>query len=66
MAPPAVAAAWERGDIDATFIWDPVLSKVKQNGKVLISAGELAAKGKPTSTASSSTGSGRMPTAISW
>jgi taurine transport system substrate-binding protein len=48
MAPPAVAAAWERGDIDATFVWDPVLSQVKKNGKVLVSAGELAEKGRPT------------------
>ena len=48
MAPPAVAAAWERGDIDATFIWDPVLSKVKENGTVLISSGDIAKKGKPT------------------
>jgi taurine transport system substrate-binding protein len=48
MRPPEVAAAWERGDIDATFIWDPVLSKVKGNGKVLVSAGELAKKGRPT------------------
>jgi taurine transport system substrate-binding protein len=48
MAPPAVAAAWERGDIDATFIWDPVLSRVKQNGKVLMSAGEIAKDGRPT------------------
>jgi taurine transport system substrate-binding protein len=48
MAPPAIAAAWERGDIDATFVWDPVLSQVKKNGKVLVSAGELAKKGRPT------------------
>lgn len=48
MAPPAVAAAWERGDIDATFIWDPVLAKVKENGKVLLSSGDVAKKGKPT------------------
>jgi taurine transport system substrate-binding protein len=32
MRPPEAAAAWERGDIDATFIWDPVLSKVKDGG----------------------------------
>jgi taurine transport system substrate-binding protein len=48
MAPPAVAAAWERGDIDATFIWDPALSRAKKNGKVLTSAGALAKKGRPT------------------
>ena len=34
MRPPEIAAAWGRGDIDATFIWDPVLSTVKKNGKV--------------------------------
>src|SRR5690606_16605590 len=33
MRPPEVAAAWERGDIDATFIWEPVLSRVKGSGK---------------------------------
>ena len=48
MRPPEIAAAWERGDIDATFIWDPVLTKVKATGTVLISSGDLAKKGKPT------------------
>ena len=33
LRPPEIAAAWERGDIDAAFIWDPVLSKIKANGK---------------------------------
>ena len=47
--PPEIAAAWERGDIDATFIWDPVLSKVKKNGKVLISSGQISKEtGKTT------------------
>ena len=27
MRPPEIAAAWERGDIDATFIWDPVFGQ---------------------------------------
>jgi taurine transport system substrate-binding protein len=48
MRPADIAAAWERGDIDATFVWDPALSTVKKTGKVLVSAGELAAKGRPT------------------
>lgn len=43
MRPPEIAAAWARGDIDATFIWDPVLSKIKANGKVITSAGDLGA-----------------------
>ncbi|WP_244610474.1 taurine ABC transporter substrate-binding protein [Microvirga pakistanensis] len=48
MRPPEIAAAWDRGDIDATFIWDPVLGKAKQNGKVLVSAGDLSKKGRAT------------------
>ncbi|KAF1030019.1 MAG: Taurine-binding periplasmic protein [Burkholderia plantarii] len=49
LRPPEVAAAWARGDIDATYIWDPVLAKVKQNGRVLITSGQVAkASGKAT------------------
>lgn len=48
MRPPEVAAAWERGDIDATFIWDPVLSKIKGNGKVLATSGSIGKQGHPT------------------
>ena len=48
LSPPNIAAAWERGDIDATYVWDPALGKAKQTGKVLISSGELAALGAPT------------------
>lgn len=48
MRPPEIAAAWERGDIDATFIWDPVLSKTKASGKVILTSGELTKAGRPT------------------
>jgi taurine transport system substrate-binding protein len=48
MRPPEVAAAWERGDIDAAFIWDPVLSKIKGNGKILHTSKTIGAKGFPT------------------
>ena len=48
MRPPEIAAAWERGDIDAAFIWDPVLSKVKANGKVLATSGTIGKAGNPT------------------
>ena len=48
MRPPEIAAAWGRGDLDATFIWDPVLSTVKKNGKVIVTSGELCKKGKCT------------------
>jgi taurine transport system substrate-binding protein len=48
MRPPEIAAAWERGDIDAAFIWDPVLSKIKGNGKTIATSKTIGAKGFPT------------------
>ena len=49
LRPPEIAAAWDRGDIDATYVWDPVLAKVKHNGTVLTTSGQVAAQtGKST------------------
>jgi taurine transport system substrate-binding protein len=48
LAPPAIAAAWKRGDIDATYVWDPALGVAKETGKVLITSAELAKVGAPT------------------
>jgi taurine transport system substrate-binding protein len=49
MRPPEVRAAWQRGDIQATYIWDPVLSEVKKDGKVILTSGKLSAEtGKAT------------------
>jgi taurine transport system substrate-binding protein len=48
MQPNAIAAAWERGDIDAAFVWDPALGRIKNSGKVLITSGELSRWGKAT------------------
>jgi len=48
LRPPEIAAAWERGDIDAAFIWDPVLTKIKGNGKVIATSGSIGKKGYPT------------------
>jgi taurine transport system substrate-binding protein len=49
MRPPEVRAAWQRGDIQATWIWDPVLSEVKKDGKVILTSGKLSAEtGKAT------------------
>ena len=48
LAPPAIIAAWKRGDIDATYVWDPALGVAKESGKVLITSGELAKLGAPT------------------
>lgn len=48
LAPPAIVAAWQRGDIDATYVWDPALGVAKSSGKVLISSAELGKLGAPT------------------
>lgn len=48
MQPPNIAAAWEREDIDAAFVWDPALGQIKQTGKVLITSGLLSSWGKAT------------------
>jgi taurine transport system substrate-binding protein len=49
LRPPEIAAAWERGDLDAAFIWDPVLARIKKTGKVLISSGQISREtGKTT------------------
>jgi len=49
MRPPEVRAAWQRGDIHATFIWNPVLAETKTDGKVLLTSGKISADtGKAT------------------
>ena len=46
MQPQDMLAAWQRGDIDGGFVWHPTLSRmIEQDGKVLITAKELAAEG---------------------
>jgi taurine transport system substrate-binding protein len=46
MQPPDMLAAWQRGDIDAGFVWEPTLIKMKDaGGEILVSSKELADKG---------------------
>ncbi|WP_099468982.1 taurine ABC transporter substrate-binding protein [Konateibacter massiliensis] len=40
-----IAAAWTRGDIDATYIWSPALDEVLKDGTILTNDGELAEQG---------------------
>lgn len=48
MSPPDMVAAWERGDIDGGFVWDPALGRMKEKGRVLITSGDLSNWGKAT------------------
>jgi taurine transport system substrate-binding protein len=47
--PDAILAAWQAGQIDGAYVWNPNLAKlVADNGKVLISSEDLSKKGKTT------------------
>ena len=46
MQPPDALAAWHRGDIDGSFIWEPTLAKMLEaDGEVLIYSRKLAEAG---------------------
>ncbi|AGT11055.1 taurine ABC transporter substrate-binding protein [Paracoccus aminophilus] len=49
LRPQEIAAAWERGDIDGAYIWDPVLNQIKTTGgTVLADSADVAKWGAPT------------------
>jgi taurine transport system substrate-binding protein len=49
LRPQEIAAAWERGDIDGAYIWDPVLTQIKTTGgTVLADSSNVAEWGGPT------------------
>lgn len=48
MQPNEITAAWERGDIDAAFVWNPALSEILETGHLLLTSGQLAQWGTPT------------------
>ncbi len=46
MQPPDALAAWHRGDIDGSFIWEPTLAKMLESGgKVVVYSRKLAEAG---------------------
>ncbi|MFG3040809.1 glycine betaine ABC transporter substrate-binding protein [Streptomyces sp. NPDC048330] len=48
LQPQDALAAWQRGDIDAAYVWTPSLTELKKDGKVLVTSRAIAAEGKPT------------------
>jgi taurine transport system substrate-binding protein len=47
--PDAIYAAWQQGDIDGAYVWNPNLAKLVENGgHTLITSADLAKKGKTT------------------
>ena len=49
LEPNDILAAWQKGEIDAAFIWEPVLQKmVDSGGRIILTSRELAQRGFPT------------------
>jgi taurine transport system substrate-binding protein len=46
MKPDQITAAWEQGQIDASFIWEPAKGQLMKSGKQIMSANQVA--GAPT------------------
>jgi taurine transport system substrate-binding protein len=53
---PEIVAGYNRGDLDGGFVWDPALTELKKNGKVLVTSKDVADKGAPTFSAWVATG----------
>jgi taurine transport system substrate-binding protein len=49
MVPPDMLAAWQRGDIDGGYLWQPTLDKMKNSGgTILATSADLAKRGYAT------------------
>ncbi|MEU3411903.1 ABC transporter substrate-binding protein [Streptomyces sp. NPDC006658] len=48
LQPQAILAAWQRGDIDAAYVWLPTLDELRTTGTQLTSSKEIGAAGRPT------------------
>lgn len=48
MKPPQIVAAWQRGDIDAAYVWPPALSEILKNGKVISDSEVIGKASVPT------------------
>lgn len=48
MKPPEIVAAWQRGDIDAAYVWPPALTEILKNGKVIADSEQIGAASVPT------------------
>jgi len=45
MQPAEIYAAWARGDIDAAYVWEPTLSKLLDDGRIILTSEDMANAG---------------------
>ncbi|MFJ3460654.1 taurine ABC transporter substrate-binding protein [Achromobacter spanius] len=48
MQPPQIVAAWQRGDIDAAYVWPPALTEIAKTGKIIADSEQIGAASVPT------------------
>ncbi|WP_345829256.1 taurine ABC transporter substrate-binding protein [Erwinia sp. HDF1-3R] len=48
LQPPAIAAAWQRGDIDGAYVWAPAVNELEKDGRVLTDSAQVGKWGSPT------------------
>lgn len=48
LQPPAITAAWQRGDIDGAYVWAPAVNELEKNGHVLTDSAQVGQWGSPT------------------
>lgn len=48
LQPPAIIAAWQRGDIDGAYVWAPAVNELEKDGAVLTDSSKVGEWGSPT------------------
>ena len=48
LQPPAIIAAWQRGDIDGAYVWAPAVNELEKEGTVLTDSAQVGKWGSPT------------------
>jgi len=48
MQPPQIVAAWQRGDIDAAYVWPPALTEIQKTGVTIADSEQIGARSVPT------------------
>lgn len=48
LQPPAIIAAWQRGDIDGAYVWAPAVNELEKEGNVLTDSSQVGEWGAPT------------------
>lgn len=48
MQPPQIVAAWQRGDLDAAYVWPPALTEIQKTGTTIADSEQIGKESVPT------------------